>query len=119
MDVKGAITVNRPSDELYQFWHNFENLPRFMEHLKSVQVTGEKRSHWTAKGPAGTTVEWDAEVVDDQPGAVIAWRSLDGAAVDNAGSVRHFKQVMETGELTVSDATAKGGGAAQPPAETA
>lgn len=164
MDVKKAITINRPPDELYQFWHNFENLPRFMEHLKSVQVTGEKRSHWTAKGPVGTTVEWDAEVVDDQPGALIAWRSLDGATVDNAGTVRfaaapggrgtevrvelrydppggalgatvaklfgedpteqipddlrHFKQVMETGEITRSDPPAKGGGAAQPPAET-
>lgn len=164
MDVKQAITVNRPPQDLYQFWHDFANLPRFMEHLESVQVTGERRSHWTAKAPAGQTVEWDAEIVDDRPGELIAWRSLDGASVENSGAVRftpapgdrgtevrvelqyslpggalgaavaklfgeepaqqvaddlrHFKQVMETGEITRSDASAKGGGPAQPPATT-
>jgi len=162
MDVKKVITINKPPADLYQFWHDFENLPRFMEHLEAVRVTEGKRSHWTTKGPAGTKVEWDAEVVDDRPNELIAWRSLDGAAVDNAGTVRftpapggrgtevhvelrydppggalgatvaklfgedptqqvpddlrHFKQMMETGELTRSDASAKGGGSAQPPA---
>lgn len=87
MDIKKAITVNRPPEELYQFWHDFENLPRFMNHLESVQVTGDGRSHWKAKAPAGTTVEWDAEIIDDQPNQRIAWRSLEGADVDNAGSV--------------------------------
>ncbi len=57
MGAQQAITVNRPREELYCFWHDVENLPRFMEHLKAVQVTGEKRSHWTAKVPGGTTVE--------------------------------------------------------------
>ncbi len=88
MEVKKAITVNRSREELYQFWHDFANLPRFMEHLTSVQVTGEKQSHWTAKAPAGTAVEWDAEVVEDRPNELIAWRSLAGASVDNAGTVR-------------------------------
>jgi uncharacterized membrane protein len=88
MDVKKAITINRSPAELYQYWHDFENLPRFMKRLASVQTTGAGRSHWTAKGPAGTTVEWDAEVVDDRPNELIAWRSLPGATVDNAGSVR-------------------------------
>ncbi len=83
-----AITVNRPADELYRFWHNFENLPRFMEHLESVRVTGNGRSHWTAKAPAGATVEWDAEIVEDRPNEVIAWRSVDNADVYNAGVVR-------------------------------
>ena len=87
MDVKLAITISRPAEELYQFWHNFENLPRFMNHLEAVQVTGDKHSHWKAKAPAGTTVEWDAETIDDQPNQQIAWRSLPGADVDNSGSV--------------------------------
>ena len=88
MHVKKAITVNRPPEEAYTFWHDFRNLPRFMKHLEDVQMTDNGRSHWKAKAPAGTTVEWDAVVVDDRPNELIAWRSLDGADVDNSGSVR-------------------------------
>jgi uncharacterized membrane protein len=83
-----VTTVNRPADEVYAFWRDFENLPRFMEHLESVQVTDEKRSHWRAKAPAGMTVAWDAEIIDDTPGERISWRSLEGSTVPNAGSVR-------------------------------
>ena len=71
-----------------RFWHNFENLPRFMRHLESVTVIGERRSHWKAKAPAGKTVEWDAETTEDRPNELIAWRSTAGADVDNAGTVR-------------------------------
>jgi uncharacterized membrane protein len=86
--VQKSITVNRSPEELYRFWHDFENLPRFMNHLLAVQVTGEKRSHWKAKAPAGMTVEWDAEIIADRPPELIAWRSLEGADVDHAGSVQ-------------------------------
>jgi uncharacterized membrane protein len=86
--VVQAITINRPRNEVYGFWHNFENLPRFMAHLESVEVSGEGRSHWTAKAPAGTTVEWDAETIDDRPNELIAWRSLEDATVPNSGTVR-------------------------------
>jgi uncharacterized membrane protein len=88
MHVKKAITVNRSPDEVYRFWHDFQNLPRFMDHLESVKVTGDRRSHWKAKAPAGKTVEWDAEIVEDRPNELIAWRSVDGADVRNSGSVR-------------------------------
>lgn len=88
MHVKQAITVNRSRDEVYEFWHDFENLPRFMNHLESVRSDGAGRSHWKAKGPAGKTVEWDAEIVEDRPNELIAWRSVKGADVDNSGSVR-------------------------------
>src|SRR5213082_3253037 len=88
MDVKEAITVNRSPEDLYQFWRNFENLPRFMDHLESVQVTGDGRSHWKAKAPAGATVEWDAETTEDRPNELIAWRSTEDADVSNAGVVR-------------------------------
>jgi uncharacterized membrane protein len=153
--TKRSITVNRPVEEVYSFWHNFENLPRFMRHLESVSVLDEKRSHWVAKAPAGKTVEWDAETTDDRPNELIAWRSLPGADVYNAGEVRfnpapgnrgtevrvtieydppfgklgskvamlwreepgqqiaddlrHFKQVLETGEIVLSDATKQRG----------
>jgi uncharacterized membrane protein len=86
--VQKSVTVNRPPEELYRFWHDFENLPRFMDHLQSVRVTGDKRSHWKTKAPAGLTVEWDAEIIADSPNELIAWRSLEGADVDHAGSVR-------------------------------
>ena len=88
VDVKRTITINKSPEELYRFWRNFENLPRFMNHLEAVQVTGDRRSHWKAKAPAGTTVEWDAEITEDRPNEMIAWRSIEGADVDNAGSVR-------------------------------
>ena len=86
--VTESITINRPLEEIYTFWRNFENLPQFMNHLHSVRVEDEKRSHWVAKGPAGTEVEWDAEIIEEKPNELIAWRSLPGATVENAGSVR-------------------------------
>lgn len=86
--VKSAITIGLPAHELYNFWRKFDNLPLFMGHLKSVTVLDEKRSAWVAKGPMDTDVKWDAEIINDVPGELIAWRSLAGAQVDNAGSVR-------------------------------
>lgn len=86
--VKAAITVWRPREEIYAFWHDFQNLPRFMTHLEAVEPAGDGRSHWKAKAPTGGTVDWDAEVVTDLPNELIAWRSLPGADVENAGTVR-------------------------------
>jgi uncharacterized membrane protein len=83
-----TVVVNRPIDEVYRFWQNFENFPRFMIHLKEVRSSGSGRSHWVAMGPAGTSVEWDAEVTQERPNELIAWRSLPGADVQNEGSVR-------------------------------
>lgn len=88
MEARSAITINATPDAVYAFWRNFERFPMFMYHLESVRTTGESTSHWVAKAPAGTTVEWDAEITDDEPGARIAWRSSEGASVANEGSVR-------------------------------
>ncbi|MDQ3745504.1 MAG: SRPBCC family protein [Acidobacteriota bacterium] len=88
--LEKSVTINRPPEELYRFWRNFENLPRFMNHLESVTETGAGRSHWTAKAPAGSTVEWDAEIYNEKEGEMIAWRTLEGADVASAGSV-HFE----------------------------
>ena len=87
--VDERIVINRPRSEVYGFWRNLENLPRFMDHLESVTVIDGDRSHWVAKGPAGTRVEWDAVIHNEIPNQLIAWRSLEGSEVDNAGSV-HF-----------------------------
>jgi uncharacterized membrane protein len=86
--VTKAITVSKPPHEVYAFWRDLENLPRFMTHLESVQTTDETRSHWKAKAPAGASVEWDAEIVEERPDELIAWRSLPGASVENSGVVR-------------------------------
>ncbi|MGN9806102.1 SRPBCC family protein [Micromonospora sp. L32] len=83
-----GVTVNRPASEAYRFWRDLENLPRFMAHLESVRADDLRRSHWTARGPAGRLVGWDAEIVEDRPNELIAWRSLPGAQVPNAGRVR-------------------------------
>jgi uncharacterized membrane protein len=87
--VERSVQVNRPVPEVYHFWRNFENLPRFMDHLESVTVIDETRSHWVAKAPAGARVEWDAVIHNEIENQLIAWRSLPGADINNAGSV-HF-----------------------------
>jgi uncharacterized membrane protein len=86
--VRQQVTVGRSPEEIYRFWRNFENLPRFMAHLESVQVIDDARSHWVATAPAGARVEWDAEIVEDRPNELIRWRSLPAADVANEGSVR-------------------------------
>jgi len=86
--VEKTVTINKSPEELYRFWHNFENLPTFMKHLKFVKVIDSKRSHWIANAPLGASVEWDAEIVNDQENKLIAWASVEGADVDNSGFVR-------------------------------
>jgi uncharacterized membrane protein len=154
--VQRSCAINSSPEELYRFWRNFENLPRFMRHLESVQTTGDRTSHWVARGPAGTRVEWDAEITEDQPNELIAWQSVEGSDVDNSGFVlfeeapngrgsilrvqfdynppggvigaavaklfgeepsqqvaddlRRFKQIIEVGEVVLSDATIDGVG---------
>jgi uncharacterized membrane protein len=146
--VEKTVTVNAQPDTLYHFWRNFENLPRFMDHLESVRVDDSTRSHWVVKAPAGQTVEWDAQIINDIPNELIAWKTMH-ADIANAGSVRfrlapggkgtevtvnleydppagkvgqvvakvfgeepeqqveddlrHFKQVMETGEMPTTE----------------
>lgn len=85
--VSQAATVNRPREEVFAFWRDFENLPRFMRHLESVQRLGNGRSHWVAQAPFGRTVEWDAQIVDERENERISWRSLPDSQVQNAGQV--------------------------------
>ena len=165
--VRKAVTVNRPAAEVYRFWRDLRNLPRFLQHLQSVEELGGRRSRWRTRGPAGMSIEWEAEITADRPNELIAWRSVEGSTVENFGSVRFvpapggrgtevhvdlhynppggrvavalarlfgesadeqvyddlraFKQVLETGEVLVSEGTLYGRGywqrPAQPPAE--
>jgi uncharacterized membrane protein len=86
--VERSITINASREAVYSFWRNLENLPRFMKHVQCVRKVDDKHSHWMVEGPAGQTVEWDAEIINEIPNELLAWRSLPGASVDNAGSVR-------------------------------
>jgi uncharacterized membrane protein len=89
--VDEAVIINRPRREVFRFWRNLENLAEFMEHVESVRpVRGQERSHWVAQGPGGRRMEWDAEIINEIDDRLIAWRSLPGSDVANAGSV-HFK----------------------------
>jgi uncharacterized membrane protein len=96
--IEQITTIAKPPEELYQFWRNPENLPQVMIHIQSVVRTGPEHSHWVAKGPAGTTIEWDAEVIHDEPNALIAWQSLPDSLIRQAGSV-NFKE-LEAGRGT-------------------
>ena len=86
--VEHTVTINKSPEELYRYWRDFANLPRILNHVASVVVMDNRRSHWVAKAPAGYTVEWDAEIINEEPNRLVAWRSLADASVANAGSVR-------------------------------
>ncbi len=95
LEISKSVTINKSRAEVYAFWRNHENLPKFMQHLESVTEIDSKRSHWVAKASTGNrlgqllpAVEWDAEIVEDEPDSRIVWRSVPGAYVDNAGEVR-------------------------------
>jgi uncharacterized membrane protein len=92
--IEKSVTINQSPEELYRFWRNFENLPRFMNHLEAVKVLDSQLSHWVIKSPAGMNVEWDAQIINEKENEMIAWRSLEGATIPNAGSV-HFKAAPE------------------------
>jgi uncharacterized membrane protein len=91
VNVEERIIINRPREELYRFWRNLENLPRFMTHLESVERLTDTLSRWRAKGPGGTIVEWNAETINDISNELIAWRSIEHSDVVSAGSV-HFEE---------------------------
>jgi uncharacterized membrane protein len=88
--VGKTLTINKPVEELYRFWHNFDNLPRFIKHLKEVRVHDEKQSHWISKGFLNGSAEWDVVITEDRENELIAWTSVEGAAIETSGRV-HFK----------------------------
>jgi uncharacterized membrane protein len=151
VEVAEAVTINRSIEDVYAFWRNFENFPRFMRHIVSIETTG-RRSRWRATGPAGTKVSWEAELLEDQENERLSWRTVEESDVQHHGSVRftrapgargteiwvhlhysppagqvgrgiawllgsdpesqiredlrRFKQLMETGEVVLSDGPA-------------
>jgi uncharacterized membrane protein len=97
IQVQRSITINKPRDELFRIWRNFENLPRFMKHLRSVRLdrsNGQKRWHWIATAPLGSEVEWDSEVTEERENEHLAWKSLPGSPVESMGDV-HFNDAPD------------------------
>ena len=99
--VQETVAIDRPRAVVYSFWRQLSNLPRFMSHLARVDLLDGGRSHWVAAGPLGHQVEWDAEIINEVDGYLLAWQSLPGADVDSAGSVRFRDLPNEATELTV------------------
>jgi uncharacterized membrane protein len=102
MLIEKHVTVRRSPEDLYAFWRSFHNMPLILDYVESVDMH-EDRLHWKAKGPARVGVEWDAEIVEDRPGQLLAWRSVEGAAFENAGAVSFTPAPAEWGtEVTLS-----------------
>jgi uncharacterized membrane protein len=94
-----TVTINRPREEIYAFWRNFSNLAQVLENVVSIENQGPDRSHWVVKAPGGRTVEWDSQVVEDQPGELIAWVSEEGADIGNSGKVEFFDAAPGRGTM--------------------
>jgi uncharacterized membrane protein len=101
--IVAAINIDREREELYRYWRELTNLPQFMKHLERIEVKDDRRSHWVAKGPAESTIEWEAEIVEDRPNEFIAWRSIAGSEVDHAGSVRFEPATGGRGTIVTVD----------------
>lgn len=87
VEVVKSVIINKPAEELYSFWRNFENLPVFMNHLEAVKVIDDKNSEWTAKAPLGSEIYWNAIVSEDKPNELIAWHSTGDSQISNSGKV--------------------------------
>jgi uncharacterized membrane protein len=99
--VEQSYIIHKPVEEVYGFWRNLANLPLFMEHLSKVEVLTATRSRWTARAPMGQSVSWEAEIIHDQPGELISWKSVEHSTVANAGTVLFKKQGNEATEVKV------------------
>ncbi|MFZ0598801.1 MAG: SRPBCC family protein [Flavobacterium sp.] len=104
VNIRTNVVINKPISEVYAFWRNLENLPKFMNHLASVKTISETKSEWTAKGPAGIgTLTWNAEIIKDQKEKLLSWQSLPDATVKNFGKVLFKAQGNKTEiEVTIS-----------------
>jgi len=96
---EGEVKIHRTPDDVYRFWRQLENLPQAFEHLKRVEPIDNRRSKWIAKGPLKKHVEWEAEIINDKPYEMIAWRSVKGSQLDTAGSVHFEKAFGDSGTI--------------------
>ena len=95
--VGRTVTIGRPRAELYAFWRDFRNLAAFMENIEAVSVSDGGKSHWTIKAPAGQSVAFDTRITEDVPHSAIAWESIEGGDIKNAGKVEFFDAPLGRG----------------------
>lgn len=102
IEVQKSVTVNREPREVYEFWRDLQNLPRFMSHVERVELLGDGRSRWRVKLPPGPPLEWEAEITEDRPGEAIGWQTLPGSTVAHGGQVNFARAPGDQGtEVTV------------------
>lgn len=101
-EVVKSVTINKSPSELYAFWRNFENLPKFMKHLESVKVLDEKRSEWKAKAPLGSDVKWNAVITEEDENNKISWTSFGESEIENSGKVEFLPTVERGTEVKVT-----------------
>ncbi len=97
--VTAAIIIDCDREALYRHWRELTNLPQFMQQLVRIDVQDDRRSHWVARGPVESTIEWDAEITEERPNELIAWRSIEGSELIHAGSVRFAHAPGDRGTL--------------------
>jgi uncharacterized membrane protein len=97
--VGRTVTIDRPREEIYAFWRDFSNLAGVMENVERIEILDAKRSHWVVKAPGGKTVEWDSVVIDDEPGRLLAWQSVEGADIRNSGRVEFLDAAPGRGTM--------------------
>jgi uncharacterized membrane protein len=115
IQVRQSFTLNLPVDEVFASWRRFRDFPRFMAHVESVEELDDMRSRWAVRAPGGKTMRWDAEIVEEDPGRVLAWRTVGDADVRHGGRVE-FRQATGGRGTVISvrmayEAPAKGLGA--------
>lgn len=99
----GAVTIQRPAADLYKLWRRLELLPLFVEGLQSIELLDKDRSRWTVEGPGSRSYSWTAELIEDQPDQVLAWKTLPESDVQSAGTVRFRELSFDRGtEVLVS-----------------
>lgn len=102
VNIHTSLIIARPVEQVYNFWRRLENLPRFMNHLKSVKEIDNVTSEWTAKGPVGIgSISWKAQILMDEKSKVLSWHSMPGSTIDNAGKVSFRKLDDNTTEIEV------------------
>jgi uncharacterized membrane protein len=98
--VECSITIDRPVHHVFAYWRDFTNLPRFMTHLKSIEILSPSRTHWSWRGLGGVTLEWDAEIITEMHDRMISWQTLPDSAIQHAGSV-WFRPIAPNGATEV------------------
>ena len=101
INLKEGIRIERPVEDVFDFWRDLPNLPRFMSYVDRIDLRGDGVSHWVIKGPAGVTLEWDARLINEQRPHLLAWESIGDPDVFSAGSVKFTPLSVDATDVEV------------------